>query len=181
MGKPNQTPATVSTPAAAIAAEVNAAPPAPAPVQDTAAAEVIAVGAPLEEEEPAANGNPYHTIFEDVRFEISDSDQVYTNDRDGLQSKRIAVAAVIYRGGFAAVPATVYARKPKNGTVYADVTFMGTRQTSAIKPLDEQSKADLLDFRRHLAERFVEWRKTQKAVTVNRRTAAGVPVDGVTF
>lgn len=179
MPKPNQT-QTPATVAAEIAAEVNAAPPAPAPVQDNAAAEVIAVGAPLEEEEPA-NGNPYHTIFEDVRFEISDSDQVYTNDRDGLQSKRIAVAAVIYRGGFAAVPATVYARKPKNGTVYADVTFMGTRQTSAIKPLDEQSKADLLDFRRHLAERFVEWRKTQKAVTVNRRTAAGVPVDGVTF
>lgn len=131
-------------------------------------------------ETPAEPVNRYRQLFEAITFQPSESDQVYTNDRDGSQSRRIASALVILRGGFAAVPATVYARKPKQGKVYAEVTFMGTRQQSAIKALDEPSKAELQDFRRWMATEFAQWRKGQ-SISKAARVNVGVEVEDISF
>lgn len=143
--------------------------------KNTPAAEVNAPAA-----EQNAPRNRYRDLFEAIHFQPSESDQVYTNDRDGSQSKRIASALVVLRGGFAAVPATVYARKPKQGKVYAEVTFMGTRQQTAIKALDEPSKAELQEFRQWMAREFAEWRKGQN-ISAAARVNVGVEVDNISF
>jgi hypothetical protein len=144
--------------------------PEPEPVED--APEAID-----EENETGAEPNRYRRLFSGgLNFKVSDTDTVYTNDRDGSSSKKIANGVAIFVGGFAGVPLTVYAVKPKDAPAYAEVKFFGARMTSSITALDEQSKAELLEFRHFMAEQYILWRSGQTIATTPIRKSVGVPL-----
>lgn len=126
-----------------------------------------------------AKVNRFAAMFDEPHFAVSESDQVYTNT-DGTRSRKIATVLVPFKGGFAGIPGTVYARQPKNGKVVADVTFVGTRQSTAIKPITEEAKAELAEFRKMLGTKYAEWRKAQGA-SIGPRVSTGVEVDGISF
>ncbi len=116
--------------------------------------------------------NPYDAIFPRVVFSTSDSDRVFTNDRNGTKSKKLANVAVMLPGEIAAIPGSIYARQPKTGKPVIEFTFTGNMRQSAVQPLDERSKAYLSAWRQAVANLYKTWRSEQPKTGVSVKLAA---------
>lgn len=127
-----------------------------------------------QQPEPAQPQNRYRELFTAIQFQTVLSGKQYPNT-DGSVSRKVAAGVCIVRGGFVGVNFNVYARKmgAGKGKVTVDVSFVGTRATQALSPLDERSKAEFSEYKGWLASQFADWRKKQGAAPVSTsRTAA---------
>lgn len=121
---------------------------------------------PVEElhEEPAPEpANRFMRLFEAIHFEPSDNMKVNTNERDGSQSVKMASVILTFKGGFAGIPGTIYARRGKGQTkVTADFSFIGTtNRQGVIKPLDALAGTELAEFKQYVTDEYIGWREKQ--------------------
>jgi len=108
-------------------------------------------------------GNRFAELIESVQFHTTASGKLYTND-DGTSQRKIAAGILVYRGGFAACPFKVNARKlspAKNARVVAEISFVGNRGMQGLMPVGEPAKAEFAELKSALSKDFTVWKKAQ--------------------
>lgn len=136
-----------------------------------------------EQTEPV---NPCKLVFGEVRFAPAKlTETVYTNDRTGGSSKKVAnVSIELGHGTGWFIPGAIKAVKqtPTSKPV-ADFTFFGAlNKGQAVKASTPEGEMELDAYREHVCQLYAAWRKERAAVTAaNPTTTPAINRQAVTL
>ena len=128
--------------------------------------------------------NRFDSVFSVVLFKpANDSARVFTSDRDGGKSKKIANVQVEIAGTGGYIRGSIYAKQPKGAAkAHAEFSWFGANMQTCIVVEDAQAKAELDQWRKGVALRYAGWLKDnpQTAALVGA-PVADVELDGVSL
>ena len=109
--------------------------------------------------------NRFSKLFSAVIFKAAGNDTVYTAERSGLRSKRLASVAVEVAGTGGYIPGSIYARQPRGATeAKAEFGFSGTMYQPGFYTEDSAAKTELDQWRAGIADQYVQWAKQTGSV-----------------
>jgi hypothetical protein len=113
--------------------------------------------APIKPTEPTVK-NRFEKLFTSVIFKASETDTIYTTERTGLKSKRLASVMIELSGTGGYLKGSVYARQRRGqDKASAEFTFFGANNQTCFTVDDASAKAELDQWRAKVAADYVAW------------------------
>ena len=126
----------------------------------------------------AAPVNRFSKLFTAVIFKPAGNDTVYTAERSGLRSKRLASVSVEVAGTGGYIPGSIYARQPRNAPkAVAEFGFSGTMYQPGFYTEDRAAKDELDAWRKEVADQYIAWAaKTGSVATATVNVGADLGI-----
>lgn len=116
--------------------------------------------------------NRFADLFTAAIFKAAENGTIYTSERSGGKSQKLANVLVELAGTGGYVRGSIYAKQGKNEkTARAEFTFMGTQNQNCFTVEDSSAKAELDQWRAQMAADYIKW-----AGQTGHATPAGIVV-----
>ena len=138
---------------------------------------------PAITESAPATRSALASVLGRVQFKPSDNVKVFTNDRTGVKSRKIANVLVELGNTGVFVRGSIYARQgAKDTKARAEFSWFGANMQTCLTPEDAQSKADMQSLQNNIAVGYAKWLKDnpqQQAAAASQQEV--VELDGLSL